>query len=331
MNKTVLRDGELAPHQKNAVWRILQGDSTLLAHCVGAGKTWVMTAAAMEAKRIGLVKKNMMIVPNHLVDQWGKEFLSLYPQANIFVAGKDHFQSGNRQQAMSRIATGNYDAVIVSHTSFERLPVSDELFDAYMEAELDSLEDAIRDANADKGSRRIVKMLEAAKKRLSKKIEDRAKREKKDNTITFEELGIDRIFVDEADIYKNLGFVTKMSRVAGLPNSTSNRSTDMHIKTRWLRERNNGKGVVFATGTPISNTMAELYTMQRYLAPEALASAGMAQFDAWAANFGEAVTALELAPSGSGYRMHTRFAKFVNLPELLTMFRDFADVQTPEM
>ncbi len=335
MNKTILRDGDLAPHQKNAVWRILQGDSTLLAHCVGAGKTWIMTAAAMEAKRIGLVKKSMMIVPNHLVEQWGKEFLNLYPQANIFVAGKDFFQSGNRQQAMSRIATGNYDAVIVSHKSFEQLPVSDELFDKYMDAELSSLEEAIREANegtkSKGGNRRIVKMLETAKKRLSKRIEDRTKREKKDKTITFEELGIDRIFVDEADLYKNLGFVTKMSRVAGLPNSTSNRSTDMHIKTRWLRDRNEGKGVVFATGTPISNTMAELYTMQRYLAPEALAKAGMAQFDAWAANFGEAVTALELAPSGSGYRMHTRFAKFVNLPELLTMFRDFADVQTPEM
>lgn len=331
MNKTILRDGDLAPHQKNAVWRILQGDSTLLAHCVGAGKTWIMTAAAMEAKRIGLVKKSMMVVPNHLVEQWGAAFLQLYPQANIFVAGKEYFQFGNRQQAMSRIAAGNYDAVIVSHRSFEQLPVSNKLFDQYMGLELDSLEDAIREANADKGNRRIVKMLESAKKRLSKKIEDRAKRETKDNTITFEELGIDRIFVDEADLYKNLGFVTKMSRVAGLPNSTSNRSTDMHIKTRWLRDRNDGKGVVFATGTPISNTMAELYTMQRYLAPEALAAAGMAQFDAWAANFGEAVTALELAPSGSGYRMHTRFAKFVNLPELLTMFRDFADVQTPEM
>ena len=331
MNKTILRGGDLAPHQKNAVWRILQGDSTLLAHCVGAGKTWVMTAAAMEAKRIGLVKKSMIIVPNHLVEQWGGAFLQLYPQANILVVGKDSFQTGNRQKAMSRIATGTYDAVIVSHRSFELLPVSNDLFDNYMEAELDSLEEAIREANADKNNRRIVKMLEAAKKRLTKKIEDRAKREKKDSTITFEELGIDRIFVDEADTYKNLGFITKMSRVAGLPNSTSNRATDMHIKTRYLRERNDGKGVVFATGTPISNTMAELFTMQRYLAPEALAAAGMAQFDAWAANFGEAVTALELAPSGAGYRMHTRFAKFVNLPELLTMFRDFSDVQTSEM
>lgn len=332
MNKAVLRDGDLAPHQKNAVWRIIQGDSTLLAHCVGAGKTWIMTAAAMEAKRIGLTKKSMIVVPNHLVEQWGAAFLQLYPQANIFVAGKEYFQTGNRERAMSRIATGNYDAVIVSHRSFELLPVSDELFERYLQIELDALEDAICEASAgSNNSRRIVKMLETAKKRLIKKIQDRSQREKKDVTITFEELGIDRIFVDEADLYKNLGFVTKMSRVAGLPQTTSNRATDMHLKTRWLRERNNGKGVVFATGTPISNTMAELYTMQRYLAPEALAETGMAAFDAWAANFGETVTALELAPSGSGYRMHTRFAKFVNLPELLTMFRDFADVQTPEM
>ncbi|MGB9154800.1 MAG: SNF2-related protein, partial [Alphaproteobacteria bacterium] len=328
---TVLRKGAFDPHQKNAVWRVLQGDSTLLAHCVGAGKTWIMTAAAMEAKRIGLVKKSMMVVPNHLVEQWGTDFLKLYPQANIFVAGKEYFKKGERQKAMSRIATGNYDAVIVSHTSFELLPVSDSLFDTYMKEELDALEVAIREANTDKSNRKVVKILESAKKRLAKKIEDRANREKKDNAITFEELGIDRIFVDEADLFKNLGFVTKMTRIAGLPTMNSNRAADMHIKTRYLRKQNNGKGVVFATGTPISNTMAELYTMQRYLAPEALAKAGMAQFDAWAANFGEAVTTLELAPSGAGYRMHTRFAKFVNLPELLTMFRDFADVQTPDM
>jgi N12 class adenine-specific DNA methylase len=331
MNKAVLRGGELDPHQKNGVWRILQGDSTLLAHCVGAGKTWEMVAAAMEAKRIGLAKKSMIVVPNHLVDQWGAAFLQLYPQANIFVAGKEHFQHGKRQKAMSRIATGNYDAVIVSHKSFEMLPVSDKLFDTYLAEELDRLEDAIREANEDSDNRRIVKMLETAKKRLTKKIEDRAKRETKDNTISFEELGIDRILVDEADLYKNLGIVTKMNRIAGLPNAQSNRATDMHMKTRYLREQNNGKGVVFATATPVSNTMAELYTMQRYLAPEALADAGLANFDAWAANFGEAVTALELAPSGKGYRMNTRFARFINLPELLTMFREFADVQTPEM
>ncbi|MGB9154818.1 MAG: SNF2-related protein, partial [Alphaproteobacteria bacterium] len=331
MNKTVLRNGDLDAHQKNAVWRILQGDSTLLAHCVGAGKTWALVAAAMEAKRIGLARKSMIVVPNHLVDQWGAAFLQLYPQANIFVAGKGHFQNRKRQKAMSRIATGTYDAVIVSHKSFEQLPVSDKLFDAYLQEELDKLEDAIREANEDSDNRRIVKMLETAKKRLTKKIEDRTKREGKDNTISFEELGIDRISVDEADLYKNLGFVTKMNRIAGLPNAISNRATDMHMKTRHLRQKNDGRGVVFATATPVSNTMAELYTMQRYLAPEALADAGLANFDAWAANFGEAVTALELAPSGKGYRMNTRFARFINLPELLTMFREFADVQTPDM
>lgn len=338
MNKALLRDGDLAPHQKNAVWRILQGDNTLLAHCVGAGKTWVMTAAAMEAKRIGLAKKSMMVVPNHLVDQWGAAFLQLYPQANILVIGSDQFKAGKRQRAMSRIATGNYDAVIVSHRSFELLPVSDDLFDKYMAEQMESLEQAIRDAEGAKSEgigrksdRRIVKMLAAAKKRLAKKIEDRAKREKKDKTIGFEELGIDRIFVDEADEFKNLGFITKMTRIAGLQNSNANRSTDLHIKTRWMYDQYDGKGVVFATGTPVSNTMAELYTMQRYLAPKVLEAAGMVHFDAWAANFGEAVTGLELSPSGSGYRMHTRFARFINLPELLVMFRDFADVQTAEM
>jgi N12 class adenine-specific DNA methylase len=331
MNKAVLRSSDLDAHQKNAVWRILQGDSTLLAHCVGAGKTWALVAAAMEAKRIGLARKSMIVVPNHLVDQWGAAFLQLYPQANIFVAGKEHFQDRKRQKAMSRIATGTYDAVIVSHKSFEQLPVSDKLFEAYLEEELDKLEDAIREANEDSDNRRIVKMLETAKKRLTKKIEDRTKRERKDSTISFEELGIDRISVDEADLYKNLGFVTKMNRIAGLPNAISNRATDMHMKTRHLRQQNDGKGVVFATATPVSNTMAELYTMQRYLAPEALVDAGLANFDAWAANFGEAVTALELAPSGKGYRMNTRFARFINLPELLTMFREFADVQTPDM
>jgi N12 class adenine-specific DNA methylase len=331
MNKSILRKGDLDPHQKNAVWRILQGGSTLLAHCVGAGKTWIMTAAVMEARRIGLAKKSMVVVPNHLVEQWGKAFLQLYPQANIFVAGKEHFQGDKRAKAMSRIATGTFDAVIVSHKSFELLPVSDALFDGYMQEELEALEKAIREASADKSSRRIVKILEADKKRLVKRIEDRAKREKKDKTVTFEELGITNIFVDEADLYKNLGFTTKMARVAGLPNSNSNRAADMHIKTRYLRKQNNGKGVVFATGTPISNTMAELYTMKRYLAPEALEAAGMAAFDAWAANFGETVTSLEVTPDGGGYRMKTRFAKFVNLPELLTMFRDFADVQTADM
>jgi len=332
MAREHLRDGDLAKHQKDAVWRMLQSPSTLAAHVVGAGKTWTMAAAAMEMRRLGLAKKPMFVVPNHLVEQWGAEFLKLYPNANIFIAGKEHFAAGNRQRAMARIASGNYDAVIVSHRSFEFLPVSDGLFKRFMDEQIEELENAILDAKSGDGdSRRIVKELEKAKKRLTAKLKQRADRERKDDTVTFEELGVDQIFVDEADLYKNLFYTTKMNRIAGLPNSDSNRAFDMLIKTRYIRERTGGRGVVFATGTPISNTMAEMYTMLRYLAPEMLKERGVEHFDAWAANFAEAVTALELAPDGSGYRMHTRFAKFINLPELLSMFRSFSDVQTAEM
>ena len=233
---------------------------------------------------------------------------------------------------MARIASGNYDAVIVSHRSFEFLPVSDELFNKFMDEQVSELEAAILEAKAEQGdNRRLVKELEKAKKRFVTKLKQRADRERKDDTITFEELGVDQIFVDEADLYKNLFYTTKMNRIAGLPNSESNRAFDMFMKTRYLREITGGRGVVFATGTPISNTMAEMYTMLRYLAPDLLKERGVAHFDAWAANFAEAVTALELAPDGSGYRMHTRFAKFINLPELLSMFRTFSDVQTADM
>jgi N12 class adenine-specific DNA methylase len=330
MDRSLLRRNDLDKHQKDAVWRALQSDNTLLAHCVGAGKTAVMAASAMEMKRLGLAAKPMMVVPNHLVEQWGAAFLALYPHAQIFVAGRDAFAAGNRKKAMSRIATGHYDAVIVSHSSFEKLPVSDETFERFVGKQIEQLEEAIVEARAEKGdNRRIVKELEKAKKRLTTRLKDRADRENKDDAITFEQMGIDRIFVDESDLYKNLGFTSKMTRIAGLPNTESNRALDMYMKTRYLAERNGG--IVFATGTPISNTMAEMYTLQRYLAPETLRAAGVEHFDAWAANFGEAVTALELAPDGSGYRMHTRFAKFVNLPELLSMFRSFADVQTADM
>jgi N12 class adenine-specific DNA methylase len=330
MNRSMLRKNDLDKHQKDAVWRILQNDNTLLAHCVGAGKTAIMAAATMELKRLGLAHKPMIVVPNHLVEQWGAAFLALYPQANIFVAGKDAFAGGNRQKAMARIATGNYDAVIVSHSSFEKLPVSDETFKHFVDKQVDQLEAAIYEAKAEKGdNRRIVKELEKAKKRLTTKLKERADRERKDDAVSFEQLGVDRIFCDESDLFKNLGFVSKMNRIAGLPNTESNRALDMYLKTQYLAEH--GGGTVFATGTPISNTMAEMYTLQRYLAPLSLAAAGVEHFDAWAANFGEAVTALELAPDGSGYRMHTRFAKFVNLPELLSMFRSFADVQTADM
>jgi len=326
-----LRDRDLGRHQKDAVWRILQSGSTLLAHVVGAGKTWTMAAAAMEMRRLGLAKKPMFVVPNHLVEQWGAEFLKLYPQAHLFIAGSEHFAAGNRERAMARIASGNYDAVIVSHRSFEFLPVSDKLFNRFIDRQLNQLESAIQEANAETGdNRRIVKELEKSKKRLATKLKQRADRERKDNTITFEELGVDQILVDEADLYKNLFYTTKMNRIAGLPNSDSNRAFDMFLKTRYLLEQAGGR-VVFATGTPISNTMAEMYTMLRYLAPGLLQERGVEHFDAWAGNFAEAVTALELAPDGSGYRMHTRFAKFINLPELLTMFRTVADVQTADM
>ena len=332
MVRTSLRDGDLASHQKNAVWRILQGGNPLLAHVVGAGKTWTMTAAAMELRRLDLAKKPMFVVPNHLVDQWGAEFLKLYPQARLFIAGKDHFSTGNRQQAMARIATGNYDAVIVSHRSFEFLPVSDQYFNRFVERQVAELDAEIGLANEGKDdNRRIVKELEKAKKRLIVRLKKRADRDSKDRTLTFEELGIDQLFVDEADLYKNLAYVTKMNRIAGLPNSDSNRAFDMFLKVRYLQERNEGRGVVFATGTPISNSLGEMYTVLRYLGPEMLAERNVNHFDAWAANFGEAVTSLELAPDGSGYRMHTRFAKFINLPELLQMFRTVADVQTADM
>src|SRR5579875_2007417 len=330
MNRTGLRNNDLDPHQKNAVWRTIQNKNTLLGHCVGAGKTAEITASCMELKRLGLASKPMIVVPNHLVEQWGSEFLKLYPQANIFVAGKEHFTAGNREKAMARIASGNYDAVIISHKSFEALPVSNDTFNRFVNKQIDSLEEAIMEAKAEKGDNRsIIKDLEKAKKRLEAKIKDRTSREKKDDGVTWEQLGIDRIYVDEADLFKNLGYTTKMNRIAGLPNTESNRAMDMYMKSQYLAEK--GGGVVFATGTPISNTMAEMYTLQRYLAPQILEASGLAHFDAWAANFGEAVTALELAPDGSGYRMHTRFAKFVNMPELLSQFRMFADIQTADM
>ncbi|HLG63102.1 MAG TPA: DEAD/DEAH box helicase family protein [Ktedonosporobacter sp.] len=330
MNRVGLRNNDLDPHQKAAVWRTIQNKNTLLGHCVGAGKTAEMTASCMELKRLGLANKPMIVVPNHLVEQWSAAFLQLYPQANIFAAGKEHFTAGNREKAMARIATGNYDAVIISHKSFEALPVSNETFNRFLNKQIDELEDAIRETKEEKGDNRsIVKQLEKAKKRLEARIKDHASREKKDNGVTWEMLGIDRIFVDEADLFKNLGYTSKMNRIAGLPNTESNRAMDMYMKTQYLAEK--GGGVVFATGTPISNTMAEMYTLMRYLAPQMLEESGLAHFDAWAANFGEAVTGLELAPDGSGYRMHTRFAKFVNLPELLSMFRSFADIQTAEM
>ena len=273
----------------------------------------------------------MIVVPNHLVEQWGAAFTALYPHANIFVAGKDAFTAGNRQKAMSRIATGNYDAVIVSHKSFELLPVSDETFTRFVDKQKEQLEEAIREAKAEKGdTRRIVKELEKAKKRLEAKLKERADRERKDDAVTFEQLGIDRLFVDEVRPVQEPR-IRKQDEPHRRFAEHREQPRARYVHEDPLSSPSAADGTVFATGTPISNTMAEMYTLQRYLAPQMLAAAGVEHFDAWAANFGEAVTALELAPDGSGYRMHTRFAKFVNLPELLSMFRSFADVQTADM
>ena len=325
-------DIQLRPHQLNAVWRMLQGGNTLLAHCVGAGKTFEMIAGAMEMRRLGICKKPVIVVPNHLVGQWAKEFTQLYPNANLFVAGKGTFGKGNRDKAMSRIANNDYDAVIVSHSSFGKLPVSDETFNAWLRSQLKELEDAIYETKAAGGDKDpTVKELEKAKKRLEAKLHKRAHRASKDKSLNFEDLGIDQMFVDESHAYKALFFTTKMSRIAGIPNRESDRAIDMFLKTQWLTKKRNGAGVVFATGTPISNTMAEMYTVMRFLDTKGLKESGLGHFDAWAAQYGEAVTSLELAPSGAGYRMNTRFARFVNLPELATAFRMFADVQNAEM
>ena len=298
------------------------------------GKTWTMTAAAMELRRLDLAKKPMFVVPNHLVDQWGAEFLKLYPQARIFIAGKDHFATENRQQAMARIATGElrcrHRPPIVPSSSFR---YRDEYFNRFVQKQVAELDAEIGQAKESKDdNRRIVKELEKAKKRLTVRLKKRADRDSKDRTITFEELGIDQLFVDEADLYKNLAYTTKMNRIAGLPNSDSNRAFDMFLKARYLQERADGRGVVFATGTPISNTLAEMYTMQRYLAPEMLAERGVNHFDSVGREPSPKLSRRSNLPRMDlDTGCHTRFAKFINLPELLTMFRSVADVQTADM
>jgi hypothetical protein len=320
----------LRPHQKNAVWRIAQSDNTLLAHAVGAGKTYTMVAAALELKRLGLATKPMFVVPNHMLAQFSSELLMLYPTANILVAGKDDFEASRRARLFSRIATGNWDAVIVTHASFEKIPLSQEARENFIKEQIREVEIAIREQSAHKGTR-LVKELERVKKRLEAKLEGLSAEEKKDKTLTFEELGIDRLFVDEAHKFKNLFYVTKMTRVAGLPQTASERAFDLFLKVQHIQEKNRGGGVVFATGTPISNTMAEMFTMQRYLQMGTLRRNGLQHFDSWAGTFGETVTAMELSPDGSGYRLQSRFARFVNVPELMQQFRQVADVQTAEM
>jgi N12 class adenine-specific DNA methylase len=321
----------LRPHQKAAVWRILQTSNTLLGHVVGAGKTYTMVAAAMEAKRLGLCQKPLFAVPNHMLGQFSSELLNLYPGANILVAGKEDFEATSRSKLFSRIATGNWDAVIVSHSGFERIPMSIAAQEDLLKEQINDLQDLIHRQSGDKSFVRLVKQLEAAKNRLETRLKILSAEHKKDNTLTFEELGIDRLFVDEAHYFKNLFYVSKMTRIAGLPQTSSQRAFDMFLKVRYLQQKNGGGGVVFATGTPVTNTMAEMYTMQRYLQPTDLKRQGLQHFDSWAATFGEPVTAMELSPDGAGYRLNTRFARFVNVPELMQQFQQMADIQTSQM
>jgi N12 class adenine-specific DNA methylase len=320
----------LHAHQRNAVWRIIQSDNTLLAHVVGAGKTYTMVAAGIELKRLGLATKPMFVVPNHMLAQFSSELLILYPTANILVAGKEDFEATKRARLFSRIATGNWDAVIVTHASFEKIPVSLATRRNFIAEQIAEIETAIGEERADRGTR-LVKELEHVKKRLTAKLEALSADKKKDNTLTFEELGIDRLFIDEAQRFKNLFYVTKMTRVAGLPQTASERAFDLFLKIQHIQSRNEGGGVVFATGTPISNTMAEMFTMQRYLQMDTLRRTSLQHFDSWAGTFGETVTSMELSPDGSGYRLQSRFARFVNVPELMQQFRQVADVQTGEM
>jgi N12 class adenine-specific DNA methylase len=320
----------LQAHQKAAVWRILQTLNCLLAHVVGAGKTYTMVAAAMELKRLGLARKPLFAVPNHMLGQFSSELLNLYPAANILVATKEDFEKTKRQTLMSRIATGNWDAVIVTHSGFEKLPVSRETQEEFFKEQLRELSLAIEQQRQQEDSR-MVKILERAKKRLETRLKELTSSERKDDTIMFEELGVDRLFVDEAHYFKNLFYVTKMTRIAGLPQTASQRALDMFLKVRHVQRLNGGGGVVFATGTPIANSVAEMFTMQRYLQMTALKALHIDHFDSWAATFGEPVTAMELSPDGSGYRLHTRFARFINVPELMQQFRQVADIQTQSM
>ena len=322
---------QLYSHQKDAVARILYGGNALLAHCVGAGKTWTMAAAAMELRRLGLSHKPMFVVPNSLTEQWGTEFQQLYPGANILVATEADFTKENRKAFCARIATGDYDAVIIGHTQFEKIPLSPENERRHIERQLDTLELSLTDAKRNKDLNFTVRRLESSKKKLETRLEKLMDAKEKDDVVTFEELGVDRLFVDEADEFKNLALFTKMRNVGGINTSAAQKSEDMLAKCEYLNEKTDYHGVCFATGTPVSNSMTELYTMMRYLQNDTLESVNMTDFDSWASNFGETVTAMELAPEGTGYRTKTRFAKFCNLPELINLWRQAADIQTADM
>lgn len=321
----------LRKHQKDAIAHILYGQNVLLAHVVGAGKTFEMTAACMELKRLGLAQKPMFVVPNHLVEQWGAEFLQLYPSSNILVATKRDFEKKNRKKLFSKMATGEYDAIIIGHSQFEKIPMSIERQKMNIENEIEEITNGISSLKANNGERFTIKQLERTKKGLKAKLEKLNKNDRKDDLITFEEIGVDRLFVDEAHFYKNLFLFTKMNNVSGLSTTDAQKSSDLYLKCRYLDEITGGKGVVFATGTPISNSMTEMYTMQRYLQYSTLVKHNLQHFDCWASTFGETSTSIELAPEGSGYRMKTRFSKFFNLPELINMFKEVADIKTADM
>lgn len=322
---------ELRPHQKNAIARILLGGNTLLAHCVGAGKSFEMMAACMEQKRLGLANKTVMVVPKPLINQTASEFLRLYPSADILVATERDFEKSRRQQFISRIATGDYDCIIMSHSQFEKIPISAERRERMLNEQIDQISYAIEETKDKNGERWTVKQMEAQKKKLSEQLKSLADEERKDDLITFEELGIDCLMVDEAHNYKNLAIFSKINNVSGISNSGAKKSTDMQLKCQYINEINPGRGIIFATGTPISNTMCEMYVMQSYLQQDTLEQMGIYHFDSWAANFGEVTTALELTVEGSGFRMKSRFNKFTNLPELMNMFKQVADVQTQDM
>jgi N12 class adenine-specific DNA methylase len=323
-------DIRLRPHQLNAIAHILYGGNTLLAHEVGAGKTFEMVAAAMESKRLGLCHKSLFAVPNHLTEQWAAEFLRLYPSANILVATKKDFEMRNRRKFCAKIATGDYDAVILGHSQLEKIPMSRERQERLLCEQICEVTEGIDELKQARGERFSIKQLEKTRKSLEVRLEKLLNGKKKDDVVTFEQLGIDRLFVDEAHYYKNLFFYTKMRNVAGLSQSEAQKSSDLFMKCRYLDELTGNKGIIFATGTPISNSLAEMYTMQRYLQYDTLQKNNLIHFDAWASTFGETTTAIELAPEGTGYRARTRFSKFHNLPELMAMFKDVADIKTAD-
>ncbi len=321
----------LMPHQKNAVAHILYGNNTLLAHCVGAGKTFQMIAAGMESRRLGLAQKNLYVVPNHLTEQWGSDFLRLYPGANVLVATKKDFEPANRKKFCSRISTGDYDAVIIGHSQFERIPLSRERQIASTERQMNDITNAIAELAEEEGTRYTIKQMEKTRKTLETRLAKLNDQSRKDDVVTFEQLGVDRLFVDESHNYKNMFLYTKMRNVAGISQTDAQKSSDMFMKCQYLDEITGGKGVTFATGTPVSNSMVELYTIMRYLQYDTIQKMGLGHFDSWAAAFGETVTSIELSPEGSGYRAKTRFARFFNLPELIALFKESADIQTADM